>query len=278
MENPVLEMRQVCIRYEDETVVNNFNLKVFPGQIVGIAGESGSGKSTALRAAMGLLNEEGHVDSGEIFFDGRDLRQLSAREFQSLRGQGIGMVFQNTAASLCPVRTIGDQFQEMLRQHGRANQKENREEILSLLDSLGFPNGERILASYPFELSGGMNQRVGIALAMILKPKLLLADEPTSALDVTVQAQVMGELMQLRKLYGTSIVIVAHNIGLLYHMTDYLLVMKDGQVAEEGNTKELIANPRSEYTKKLIQSVVQLKRRKRHGSGVGSEKSQQSLQ
>lgn len=255
-------MRNVDISYDGETAVRDFNLRVYPGEIVGIAGESGSGKSTVIRAASGLLGREGLVERGEVWFQEEKLSDMSQEKLRSLRGSQIGVVFQNTGASLCPIRRIQDQFQEMLGEHGRRNYAENRAAVLELLEKMNFQDGERILRSYPFELSGGMNQRVGIALAMILNPKVLLADEPTSALDVTVQAQVMRELMKMRELYGTSIVIVAHNIGLLYHMTDRLLVMKDGNVVEEGTTKEVIANPQNEYTQKLIRSVPRLRRKK----------------
>ena len=208
-----------------------------------------------------MLGEEGFVDRGDVWFQGRKITDLPQEELRCIRGDQVGMVFQNTGASLCPIRTIGDQFQEMLIQHGKKDVGENHAQILKLLEGLSLPDGERILRSSPFELSGGMNQRVGIALAMVLRPKLLLADEPTSALDVTVQAQVMREFLGLRERYGTSIVIVAHNMGLLYHMTDRLLVMRDGRVVESGQTRELLENPQEPYTRRLIQAVPRLRGR-----------------
>ncbi|MFR3030359.1 MAG: ABC transporter ATP-binding protein [Blautia sp.] len=261
MEAPILRMRHVSVSYEDERVVGDFSMEVYPGEIVGIAGESGSGKSTVIKAAIGLLGEEGFVDRGDVWFQGRKITDLPQEELRCIRGDQVGMVFQNTGASLCPIRTIGDQFQEMLIQHGKKDVGENHAQILKLLEGLSLPDGERILRSYPFELSGGMNQRVGIALAMVLRPKLLLADEPTSALDVTVQAQVMREFLGLRERYGTSIVIVAHNMGLLYHMTDRLLVMRDGRVVESVTDEGTFGEPQEPYTRRLIQAVPRLRGR-----------------
>lgn len=261
MEAPLLEMKHLDISYDGEAIVKDFQMQVFPAEIIGIAGESGCGKSTVIRAAMGLLETEGIADRGDVYFQGRPILDLPLEEKRKLRGSQMAMIFQNAGASMCPIRTIGRQFDEMLTQHGRRDKKKNREEILSLLKSLHFPDGNRILKSYPFELSGGMNQRVGIALAMILQPRILFADEPTSALDVTVQAEVAGELLKIRERYGTSIVIVSHNIALLEHLSDKLIIMKDGEIIESGATKEVIKNPRKEYTRSMLAAVPRLVRR-----------------
>ncbi len=172
----------------------------------------------------------------------------------------MGMIFQNTGASLCPIRTIEDQLYESVLQHENIPRREIRERAMDLFDKMKLLNGERILKSYPFELSGGMNQRVGIMMAMILKPALLFADEPTSALDVTVQAQVVREMMKMRELFGTTIVIVTHNIGVVEYMADKVAVMYRGRLVEYGDTKEVIQHPKEEYTQKLVRAVLRIHR------------------
>ena len=170
------------------------------------------------------------------------------------------MVFQDSGASLCPVRTIGSQIYETMAAHQRISRKEAREQALALLDRLGFSDGERILKSRPFELSGGMNQRVGIAMAMLLNPSVLLADEPTSALDVSVQKQAVEEMLLMRRLYGTAIVLVTHNIGVVYAMADTVLVLKDGRMQEYGPAGQVLENPRAEYTRQLLAAVPRIRR------------------
>ena len=172
----------------------------------------------------------------------------------------MGMIFQDTEASLCPIRSIGDQLYESVCQHEKVSREEVRKRALELFGKMRLDDGERILNSYPFELSGGMNQRVGIMMAMVLKPDLLFADEPTSALDVTVQAQVVQEMMKMRKVYGTGIVIVTHNIGMAEHMADKIAVMYQGRIIEYGNTENIIYHPKEAYTKKLISSVLRINR------------------
>ena len=189
----LLEYRRVDIQYGERRIIQDFSLQMKPGEILGIVGESGSGKSTVIRAAMGLL--------GEILYRGTDMRKNSGEQLRQLRGSELGMIFQNAGASLCPIRTIEEQLYEAVLQHEAVSKEEIRDRALNLFEQLRFTNGEQILKSYPFEFSGGMNQRVGIVLAMVLRPRLLLADEPTSALDVTVQAQVIKEMMKLRELY-----------------------------------------------------------------------------
>ena len=171
------------------------------------------------------------------------------------------MVFQNAGASLCPIRKIGDQLYEAVIQHERVSRTEVRRRAMELFEKMKLSEGSRILDSYPFELSGGMNQRVGIMMAMILKPALLLADEPTSALDVTIQAQVVREMMKLRDTFGTSIIIVTHNIGVVEHMADNIAVMCQGKLVEYGTKHEVIHSPRDPYTRKLLGAVLRLNRR-----------------
>lgn len=260
----ILEYRNVDIHYGKKKVIENVSLAMKPGEILGIVGESGSGKSTLIRAAMGLLGEGGTVTQGQILYQGTnttiDMTQIHGEEMRRLRGAEIAMIFQNAGASLCPIRTIEEQLYEAVLEHESISKGEIRDRALELFEQLRFTNGEQILKSYPFEFSGGMNQRVGIVLAMVLRPRLLLADEPTSALDVTVQLQVLREMKKLRDMYGTSIVLVTHNIGVVNYLTDHVAVMHQGKLVEYGTKEDVLNHPQDAYTKKLIGSVLHLKR------------------
>lgn len=264
MMSNILEYRNVDIHYGKKQVIENVSLSMKPGEILGIVGESGSGKSTLIRAAMGLLGEGGTVTQGQILYQGTnttiDMTQIHVEEMRRLRGAEIAMIFQNAGASLCPIRTIEEQLYEAVLEHESISKGEIRDRALELFEQLRFTNGEQILKSYPFEFSGGMNQRVGIVLAMVLRPRLLLADEPTSALDVTVQLQVLREMKKLRDMYGTSIVLVTHNIGVVNYLTDHVAVMHQGKLVEYGTKEDVLNHPQDAYTKKLIGSVLHLKR------------------
>ncbi|RHV66430.1 MULTISPECIES: ABC transporter ATP-binding protein [Clostridia] len=264
MMSNILEYRNVDIHYGKKQVIENVSLSMKPGEILGIVGESGSGKSTLIRAAMGLLGEGGMVTQGQILYQGTnatiDMTQIHGEEMRRLRGAEIGMIFQNAGASLCPIRTIEEQLYEAVLEHESISKGEIRDRALELFEQLRFTNGEQILKSYPFEFSGGMNQRVGIVLAMVLRPRLLLADEPTSALDVTVQLQVLREMKKLRDMYGTSIVLVTHNIGVVNYLADHVAVMHQGKLVEYGTKEDVLNHPQDAYTKKLIGSVLHLKR------------------
>ena len=264
MMSNILEYRNIDIRYRKKQVIENVSLAMKPGEILGIVGESGSGKSTLIRAAMGLLGEGGTVTQGQILYQGTnatiDMTQIQGEEMRRLRGAEIGMIFQNAGASLCPIRTIEEQLYETVLEHESISKGEIRDRALELFEQLRFTNGDQILKSYPFEFSGGMNQRVGIVLAMLLRPRLLLADEPTSALDVTVQLQVLREMKKLRDMYGTSIVLVTHNIGVVNYLADHVAVMHQGKLVEYGTKEDVLNNPQDAYTKKLIGSVLHLKR------------------
>ena len=259
-EQNLLEYRQVDIHYGEKRVVQDFSLQMKPGEILGIVGESGSGKSTVIRAAMGLLGDGGRVSNGQILYQDTDMTKVQGEELRQLRGAEIGMILQNAGASLCPIRTIEEQLYEAVLQHETVPKAEIRDRAMRLIEQLRFTNGEEILNSYPFEFSGGMNQRVGIVLAMVLRPRLLLADEPTSALDVTVQAQVIREMLKLRELYGTGSVIVTHNRGVVNYMADHIAVMHQGKLVEYGTKEQILNDPQDVYTKKLISSVLRLKR------------------
>lgn len=256
----LLKYEQTEISYRGRPAVTDISFTLLEGEILGIVGESGSGKSTLIRAAMGLLGPSGAVTGGDILYRGRSLPALSPEELRRINGPELGMIFQNAGASFCPIRKVGAQLYESAAAHGKVSGHDFTEHAVDLLQKIGFADGKRILDSYPFELSGGMQQRVGIAAAMLLKPSVLLADEPTSALDVFVQKQVVEEMLMLRKTFGTSIVLVTHNIGLVGAMADHVLVLKDGRAVEYGGTQQVLQAPENAYTKKLMSAVPRLKR------------------
>ena len=247
--NSLLRVEHVTISYNGKPVVQDVSFELKQGEILGIVGESGSGKSTIIKAIMGLLGEEG-----------QNLTDMSEKKLRKLLGTEIGMVFQDCKAALCPVRTIGAQIYEAVSEHEKISKKEVRKRAGEIMKKIGLDDSDRVLDSYPFELSGGMNQRVGICTAMILHPNLLLADEPTSALDVTVQKQVAEELLFMRKTYNTAMILVTHNIGVVRMMADRILVLQNGQAREYGETEAVLDHPKDPYTKKLMSSVLHLKR------------------
>lgn len=260
MGQPLLDIQHVEISYAGTPVVRDVTLQMQPGEILGIVGESGSGKSTVIKAAMGLLGKNGAVTRGDIYYRGKNVLEAKGEELRKMRGSGMGMIFQNTGASLCPIRRIEEQLYESVLQHENISRGEVRRRALELFEKMKLRDGERILKSYPFELSGGMNQRVGIMMAMIMNPDLLLADEPTSALDVTVQAQVVREMVKLRELFGTGIAIVTHNIGVVEYMADQIAVLYQGKLVEYGTKEEVLYHPQEPYTRQLIGAVLRMDR------------------
>lgn len=257
----LLSYSHVDVAFRENTVVHDVSFTLHAGEILGIVGESGSGKSTLLKAAMGLLGKDGMVTRGDIFFQGKDIPDLKKKELRAICGAGIGMIFQDAGASLSPIRTIGAQIQESIAAHRKITKTEAKKKALQLFEKIGLEDGERIWKSYPFELSGGMKQRVGIALAMLLEPPVLLADEPTSALDVSVQKQVVKEMRKLRETFGTAMILVTHDIGVVSAMADTVLVLKDGCVEEYGAAEQVLKEPHQEYTKNLLAAVPKLKRK-----------------
>ena len=236
----LLQYRNVEIAFHGHAVIHDVSFSLHPGEILGIVGESGSGKSTLLKAAMGLLGSSGMVTGGNIFFQGKDIPDLKEKELRLIRGAKIGMIFQDAKASLCPIRTMGSQIYESMAAHGDISRAEAEQMALELFEKLHFPDSRRIWDSYPFELSGGMNQRVGIAIAMLMKPSVLLADEPASALDAAVQRQVVEEMLRLRDMFKTAMLLVTHDIGVASAMADTVLVLKDGRVVEYGPAKQVL--------------------------------------
>ena len=256
----ILRYDHVDISYNGSMAIKDVSFTVDEGEILGIVGESGSGKSTLIKAAMGLLGDTGLVTRGDIWYKGKNLPDLSAAELRKLNGPELGMIFQYAGSSFCPIRTVGAQLYESMSEHEAVSKEEFCTRAVELLGKIGFENGRRILDSYPFELSGGMQQRVGIAAAMLLNPGVLLADEPTSALDVSVQKQVVEEMLLVRKTFGTSIVLVTHNIGVIGAMADKVLVMKNGEMVEYGETQQVLHAPKEDYTRLLMSAVPRLRR------------------
>ena len=256
----ILRYEHVDITYNGYRAIKDVSFTVSEGEILGIVGESGSGKSTLIKAAMGLLGDTGLVTRGDIWYKGKNLPDLSASELRRLNGPELGMIFQYAGSSFCPIRTVGAQLYESMTEHKHISKEDFRILAFALLEKIGFDNAQRILESYPFELSGGMQQRVGIAAAMLLNPSVLLADEPTSALDVSVQKQVVEEMLLVRRTFGTAIVLVTHNIGVIGAMADKVLVMRNGETVEYGETRQVLEDPKEEYTKLLMSAVPRLRR------------------
>ena len=256
----LLRYEHVDISYLGQPVIRDVSFSLHSGEILGIVGESGSGKSTLIKAAMGLLGCEGQVTRGDIWFKGKNLPELPPKELRKLCGPELGYIFQSSGSAFCPIRTVGAQLFETMRAHGKITKADFEVQALELLGKLGFADGKRILASYPFELSGGMQQRVGIAAAMLLNPSVLFADEPTSALDVTIQKQVVEEMLMVRETFGTAIVLVTHNLGVIGAVTDRVLVLENGRCVECGSTRQVLSQPRAHYTKALLAAVPRLRR------------------
>ncbi|MGI5978305.1 MAG: ABC transporter ATP-binding protein [Oscillospiraceae bacterium] len=254
----LLDIRQLTAGYPDgATVLRDVSLKIHPKEILCVIGESGCGKSTLLNAILRLPGRV-EIQSGEILFQGRDLREMDKKALSAVRGTGIGVVYQEPGASLNPIRRIDAQFYDALCAHGKITKTESREKAERLLAAMDLNEPARILKSCPAQLSGGMNQRVAIALAMALSPDVLLADEPTSALDVTVQSQIVEELIRLRDDYGTALLWVTHNMGVVAKAADTVVVMYCGKVVEYGMREEVLRTPAHPYTRALLEAIPKL--------------------
>ncbi len=240
---------QVC-------AVNDVSFSVAPQEIVGVVGESGCGKSVTAAAVMGLIPQPpGRVTQGQIFFEGQDVLKFSPNQLRKLRGAGIGMVFQDPLSSLNPVMSIQTQMTEALHAHQDISKSKAIKIAADLLDEVGLPDPHKHLNSYPHELSGGMRQRVMIAMALTLKPKLLIADEPTTALDVTVQAQLITLFQKLVKEHDMAMLLISHDLGVVVQLAQRIVVMYAGHVVEEATTEHLFAQPQHPYTQGLLNSI-----------------------
>jgi oligopeptide/dipeptide ABC transporter ATP-binding protein len=262
MSTKLLEVNQLktCFKTEDGIVpsVNGVSFTVSPGETLAIVGESGSGKSVTSLSIMGLVAAPGKVVGGEILLEGRDLLQLSKGEMRKYRGNEISMVFQEPMNSLNPVFTIGNQISEVIRQHQKLSKAEAREKSIEMLERVGIPGAAKVVSYFPHQLSGGMRQRVMIAMALACRPKLLIADEPTTALDVTIQAQILNLIHKLSKEENTGIILITHDLGVVAEMADRVVVMYAGEVVEEANVFDLFEKPGHPYTIGLLGSLPKL--------------------
>ena len=260
--NPLLKITDLEVTFTTSTgvvpAVRGANLTIYPGQTVAIVGESGSGKSTTAAAVIGLLPGTGKVTGGSIEFDGKELTKMSSKEWIELRGSGIGLVPQDPMSNLNPVLRIGTQVKEALLANNIVPRSEAGERVTELLEQAGLPDGERRAKQYPHEFSGGMRQRVLIAIGLASRPKLLIADEPTSALDVTVQRRILDHLETLTKEMGTAVLFITHDLGLAAERAEQLVVMHRGRIVESGPALEILQHPQHPYTKRLVSAAPSL--------------------
>jgi peptide/nickel transport system ATP-binding protein len=258
MTAPLLEIDRLAIDFaQPRPAVNSISLRVYEGEIVALVGETGSGKSVTAKAALGLL-PRGARASGSIRIRGREVLGIGEKELDAIRGNQVSMVFQEPQTALNPVRMVGWQLGEALRAHGRLSRRRARERAVALLAQVEIPEPEVRVDYYPHQLSGGQKQRVVLALALANDPALLLADEPTTALDVTVQAEILALLRRLNKDLGTSILLITHNMGVVAEMADRMIVLRTGDVVEEGSTEQIFADPAHPYTRQLLGAVPRL--------------------
>ena len=259
---PVLAVRDLHTHFFTKTAtvraVNGVSFSIYPGEIVGLVGESGCGKSVTAMSILGLVDTPGRVVNGEIIFDGRDMRKMSGRALRRIRGHEIAMIFQNPIGALNPVFSVGRQLIEAIRTHQRVSRRGAYGQAVGLLDRVGIPDPEQRMPQYPHQFSGGMAQRVVIAMALANRPKLLIADEPTTALDVTIQAQIIDLLGELNQEFGMAVLHITHNMALVAESCSRTIVMYGGKIAESGETQVVFDDPMHPYTQALLRSVPDL--------------------
>jgi peptide/nickel transport system ATP-binding protein len=262
MSTPVLDVHDLHVSYSQggsrATVVHGVSFSVQPGEVVALVGESGSGKTSTAQAVIGLLPENGFIDSGSISLNGEEISRWSARRLRHIRGAVVSLIPQDPGNSLNPVATIGAQVREILEIHGRIPRREADRRVVELLTHVGLSDPELRARQYPHELSGGMKQRVLIAIAIALRPALIIADEPTSALDVTVQRRILDLIDDLRREYGTAVLFVTHDLGVAADRSDRIIVLQGGRIQERGETAAVLAAPQSAYTRKLLSDIPSL--------------------
>jgi peptide/nickel transport system ATP-binding protein/oligopeptide transport system ATP-binding protein len=259
MSSPLLEVKDLKTHFLTEAgavpAVDSVSFSVSERQVIGIVGESGCGKSVTAHSIMRLIPPPGIIAGGQIRFGGKDILALSEKEMESIRGNEISMIFQEPMTSLNPVFRIGDQIAEGLLRHKRISRSEAAEQTLHLLRQVGIPSPEIRVRDYPHKMSGGMRQRVMIAMAIACNPRLIIADEPTTALDVTIQAQILALLDELRESHGMAILLITHDLAVIAEMAEQVLVMYTGRVVEHADVKELFKNPLHPYTQCLMRSI-----------------------
>ncbi|MDQ3541675.1 MAG: ABC transporter ATP-binding protein [Chloroflexota bacterium] len=262
MGEPLLRVEDLQTHFATEDgvleAVAGISYDVSAGEALGIVGESAAGKSVQALSLLRLVNPPGRISGGAVYYKGKDLLRLSERQMQSVRGSEISMIFQDPMTSLNPIKTIGDQMTRIIRFHKRVSERDARDEAVEMLHRVGIPSPGERLKAYPYQFSGGMNQRILIAMALSCEPKLLIADEPTTALDVTVQAEILDLLRELRAKTGTAIILISHDLGVITEFCDRVLVMYAGRIVEENTTDRLFRNPRMPYTQALLRVLPRL--------------------
>ncbi|MEH7417795.1 ABC transporter ATP-binding protein [Neobacillus drentensis] len=264
---PILRINDLKVSFQSggnyAPAVDGVSFELREGEILGIVGESGSGKSVTSLASMGLIpSPPGKIDNGKIIFAGKDITDISEREWRKIRGNQLSMIFQEPMTSLNPLFTIGNQLDEAIRLHTNLTKKESKSRCIELLGLVGIPRAEGILKEYPHQLSGGMRQRVMIAMAMACQPKVLIADEPTTALDVTIQAQILTLMKELNNKTKTSIILITHDLGVVAEICERVIVMYAGQIVEQGEVRKILKDPEHPYTKGLLKSIPEIRGKK----------------
>ena len=261
-QNTVLEIKDLEVELYSEKgplpVIDKVNLSIKEGEIVGIVGESGCGKSMLASAIMNLLNSPAKIAAGTIFYDGQDMTTLSSKEFQKIRGNEISMIFQEPMTSLNPLMKVGKQIEEAIKAHEKVSNSELKERAIAAIREVGIPQPEKVYHDIPSRLSGGMRQRIMIAMALVCHPKLLICDEPTTALDVTIQAQILRLIKKLRDETNTAVIFISHDMGVIYQMVDRVVVMYAGQFVESAPCKKLFEKPLHPYTIGLQNAIPQI--------------------
>jgi peptide/nickel transport system ATP-binding protein/oligopeptide transport system ATP-binding protein len=256
---PLLEVKSLCTSFNTDAgevrAVDHVSFSVEAGKLMGLVGESGSGKTATVLSIMRLLPETARITDGEILFDGKDLLTLPEPEMRAIRGARIAMIFQEPMTSLNPVFTIGSQVGEAVRLHQRTNRRETHDRVIEALRLVGIADPERRVNDYPHQLSGGMRQRVMIAMALSCNPRLLIADEPTTALDVTIQAQILDLIRELQERFGLAVILVTHDLGIVNEYADDVTILYAARVMEQTSASELFRNPLNPYTKGLLGSI-----------------------
>jgi peptide/nickel transport system ATP-binding protein len=255
-DKPLLDVQHLSVTFGGPTpAVDDVSFSIARGETLGLVGESGSGKSVTAFSILRLLQPPGRITAGHVLFEGRDLLTLTEGEMREVRGAGISLIFQEPMTALNPVLRVGDQIAEALLVHGKVSRTEARAQAVELLEGVKIPDAPRRVRDYPHQLSGGMRQRVMIAIALACRPPLVIADEPTTALDVTIQAQVLELLRELKARYNLALLLITHDFGVIAEMADHVAVMYQGRLVEHGSVREVLRHPSHAYTRNLLAAV-----------------------